>query len=58
MLAPELPVIGQTAHAMAEERTRCAAVGMVAHVAKPIEMEQFVATILAHRRQRRPAQAS
>jgi hypothetical protein len=33
-------------------------VGKVAHVAKPIEMEQFVATILAHRRQRRPAPAS
>jgi PAS domain S-box-containing protein len=57
-LAPELPVIGQTAHAKAEERARCSAVGMVAHVAKPIEMEQFVATILAHKRVRRPTQAT
>ncbi|HJV72570.1 PAS domain-containing protein [Ideonella sp.] len=46
-LAPGLPVIGQTAHAMPEEREQCLACGMVAHVAKPIEMERLVATLRA-----------
>ena len=32
-LAPHLPVIGLTAHAMAEERDRCLAAGMAEHVA-------------------------
>ena len=34
---PDLPVIGQTAHAFEEERQRCFAAGMVAHIAKPID---------------------
>jgi PAS domain S-box-containing protein len=46
-LAPSLPVVGQTAHAMPEERARCLACGMVAHVAKPIEIERLVATLRA-----------
>jgi len=46
-LAPHLPVIGQTAHAMAEERAQCLACGMVAHVAKPIELDRLVATLRA-----------
>jgi len=45
-LAPDLPVIGLTAHAMAEERDRCLAAGMVEHVAKPIDVEVLVAAIL------------
>jgi PAS domain S-box-containing protein len=46
-LAPGLPVVGQTAHAMPEERARCLACGMVAHVAKPIEIDRLVATLRA-----------
>ncbi|MBS0345478.1 MAG: response regulator [Proteobacteria bacterium] len=44
-LAPGLPVIGLTAHAVQQERERCFAAGMVAHVAKPIESDRLVAAI-------------
>jgi signal transduction histidine kinase/DNA-binding response OmpR family regulator len=46
--APELPVIGLTAHAMAEERERCLAAGMVAHVTKPIDLPVLIAAIRHH----------
>ena len=48
VLAPALPVIGQTAHAFDEERARCFAAGMVAHLAKPIDPERMVRAILRH----------
>jgi PAS domain S-box-containing protein len=51
-LDPDLPVIGITAHAMAEERERCRAAGMVEHVAKPVDMDVLVAAILRHARSR------
>jgi PAS domain S-box-containing protein len=57
-LAPHLPVVGQTAHAMAEERERCLSAGMVAHVAKPLDLEQLVATVLQHARPRLPEGAT
>jgi len=44
--APDLPVIGLTAHAMAEERARCLAAGMREHLTKPIDLDLLVATIL------------
>jgi len=47
-LAPELPVIGQTAHAMLDERRECLAAGMVDHIAKPIDFRQLVDTIVRH----------
>ena len=47
-LAPELPVVGQTAHAMAEHAEACLQVGMVATVTKPIDHELLVQTILQH----------
>ncbi|MBI5922409.1 MAG: PAS domain-containing protein [Betaproteobacteria bacterium] len=47
-LRPELPVIGLTAHAMNEERERCLASGMVAHVSKPIQDEILISAILHH----------
>ena len=47
-IAPRLPVIGLTAHALAEERARCLASGMVDHVSKPIDAAVLVATIQAH----------
>jgi CheY-like chemotaxis protein len=47
-LAPDLPVIGQTAHAFDEERAHCVAAGMVGHLAKPIDPEEMVRVILHH----------
>jgi PAS domain S-box-containing protein len=49
-LAPNLPVIGLTAHALAEEKEKCLAAGMVEHVAKPIVLEALLKAILRHRR--------
>ena len=46
-IAPALPVIGQTAHALAAEREQCLACGMVAHVAKPIDIGRLIATLQA-----------
>jgi PAS domain S-box-containing protein len=46
-LAPGLPVIGLTAHALAEERNRCLAAGMSTHVGKPVQMDTLVAAIQA-----------
>ena len=40
-----LPVIAMTANAMAEDRQRCADVGMQDFLAKPIDIEQFFAVI-------------
>ena len=44
--APGLPVIGLTAHAMAEERDKCHAAGMVAHLSKPVDLDTLVEAIL------------
>ena len=45
-IAPALPVIGLTAHALGEERDKCLAAGMVAHITKPIDIDHLVTTIL------------
>jgi signal transduction histidine kinase/CheY-like chemotaxis protein/HPt (histidine-containing phosphotransfer) domain-containing protein len=47
-LAPALPVVGLTAHAMAEERAKCRAAGMVDHVTKPVDPGELVAAIRRH----------
>jgi CheY-like chemotaxis protein len=44
--APDLPVIGLTAYALAEEREKCLASGMRDHVTKPIDTDVLVAAIL------------
>ncbi|MDD5296427.1 MAG: PhnD/SsuA/transferrin family substrate-binding protein [Rhodocyclaceae bacterium] len=54
-VAPGLPVIGLTAHAMAGERERCLEAGMLEHVPKPVDGEHLVGVILAHARM--PAEA-
>jgi PAS domain S-box-containing protein len=47
-IAPTLPIIGQTAHALKEEHDRCLAAGMVATVTKPLDADLLVATVLDH----------
>lgn len=47
-VAPGLPVIALTAHAFAEERDRCLAVGMVDHVSKPVEESVLIRTVATH----------
>jgi len=47
-LAPDLPVIGQTAHAMLDERRECLAAGMVDHIAKPLDFRQLADMIVRH----------
>lgn len=44
-IAPRLPVIGLTAHALAEEKKRCLASGMVDHIAKPVEPDELITAI-------------
>jgi two-component system sensor histidine kinase/response regulator len=51
-LAPDLPVVGQTAHALAEDRERCLAAGMVDHLSKPIDLHRLVNTVLRNARRR------
>ncbi len=47
-LAPNLPVVGQTAHAMPEDRAKCFEAGMTDYIAKPISPEELVTVILRH----------
>ena len=47
-LAPGLPIIGQTAHAMKEEHERCRDAGMVDQVVKPLDADLLVASVLRH----------
>jgi PAS domain S-box-containing protein len=51
-LAPQLPVIGLTAHALAEERNKCRDAGMVEHVAKPLDQDELVDAIRRRTHQR------
>jgi len=45
--APNLPIIGQTAHVFREEHERCIAAGMTAVMTKPIDDEAMIQTILS-----------
>ena len=47
-IAPDLPIIGLTAHALEEERAKCLSIGMVDHVTKPIDPDILIAAILRH----------
>ena len=61
-LAPGLPVIGLTAHALPEEEQRCLSAGMVARITKPVDPHQITSAIHKYLkmtdRQNRPAAAS
>jgi CheY-like chemotaxis protein/HPt (histidine-containing phosphotransfer) domain-containing protein len=50
--APDLPVIGLTAHALEEEREKSLASGMLDHVTKPIDSEVLIKAILKFARHR------
>jgi CheY-like chemotaxis protein len=43
-----LPIIAMTANAMETDKAACAAAGMDDHVAKPIDLDAAIATILKH----------
>ncbi|MDF1613686.1 response regulator [Desulfurivibrio dismutans] len=52
----ELPIIAMTANAMPADREAALAIGMNDHVAKPIDLEILVSTLLRHCRTTDPAQ--
>jgi len=45
-LAPELPVIGLSAHSLPQDRTKSLASGMSAHLAKPVDVDEMVGAVL------------
>jgi PAS domain S-box-containing protein len=47
-IAPHLPVIGQTAHALPQEHSLCLDAGMVDTLTKPLDQETLVSAILRH----------
>jgi|GEM_PF-1384281 PAS domain S-box-containing protein len=51
-----LPVIAMTANAMETDKAACIAAGMNDHIAKPIDLDGMVATILRHCRPARAAE--
>jgi signal transduction histidine kinase/CheY-like chemotaxis protein len=52
---PDLPVIGQTAHALREEHDKCLAAGMLATVSKPLNSATLLAAMAAHIRRPGPS---
>ena len=47
-VAPDLPVVGLTAHALPEVQARCLAAGMVEHMTKPIRLRVLLECIHRH----------
>jgi len=45
-LAPELPVIGLSAHSLPQDRTKSLASGMSAHLAKRVDVDEMVGAVL------------
>ncbi len=44
----QMPIIAMTANAMESDKADCRAAGMCDHVAKPIDLEQLINTVLRH----------
>ena len=53
-VAPNLPIVAQTAHAFDQEKEKCTANGMVDFLAKPIDLEQLVRVVQRHTSQSGP----
>jgi hypothetical protein len=53
MLAPSLPIIGQTAHAFKQDRDQCLAMGMAGYISKPIDQDALTRLVLQVISQRR-----
>ena len=53
-MAPDLPIIAQTAHAFSEECEKCLAAGMVDHIAKPVAIDKLAALIRQHLSTKQP----
>lgn len=47
-IAPDLPIIALTAHAMEDERVKSLAAGMLDHITKPVELDVLVTSILRY----------
>ena len=47
-LAPDMPIIAQTAHAFGEERDKCLALGMLGQVAKPFDPKVLQRLVMQH----------
>ena len=54
-IAPQVPVIGQTAHALEMEYRRCIAAGMAAVITKPIDIDELVRVVLEQTTRSTPA---
>jgi CheY-like chemotaxis protein len=48
VIAPALPVIGQTAHVLPAEHEQCRAAGMIDLISKPLNMEALIRIVLRH----------
>jgi two-component system, sensor histidine kinase and response regulator len=53
--AKALPIIAMTAHVMEDERQRCFAAGMTDHIAKPLNPDVLIATIVRSLRKAPPS---
>jgi CheY-like chemotaxis protein len=46
--AREVPIVAMTANVFREDVERCLAVGMNAHVSKPLDIQQVIAALRTH----------